>query len=106
MLLRLALQTARDDYEIRRDRQREGIEVARREGRYTGREPDLAHHRRIGLRDAGMSIVRTAELAGCRIAQVKRVTALHRAKAGAPSTQEVVSEDEMPSKLVLSMTAE
>jgi DNA invertase Pin-like site-specific DNA recombinase len=107
MLLRVALQTARDDYETRRERQREGIEIARREGRYTGRKPDLAHHRRIvGLRDAGMSIVRTAELAGCSIAQVKRVTALHRAKAGAPSTQEVMSEDEMPSKLVLSMTAE
>ena len=28
-----------------------------------------------------MSIARTAELAGCSIAQVKRVTALHRAKA-------------------------
>ena len=29
MLLRVALQTARDDYESRRDRQREGIEIAR-----------------------------------------------------------------------------
>jgi DNA invertase Pin-like site-specific DNA recombinase len=89
MLLRLALQTARDDYETRRERQREGIEIARREGRYTGRQPDLAHHRRIiGLRDAGMSIARSAELAGCSIAQVKRVTALHRAKTGAPPTKE------------------
>lgn len=52
MLLRLALQTARDDYETRRERQREGIEIAK-----------------------------TAELAGCSIAQVKRVTALHRARA-------------------------
>ncbi|MDQ0839875.1 recombinase family protein [Sphingomonas faeni] len=47
MLLRLALQTARDDYVTRRERQREGIEIARREGRYTGRKPDVAHHRRI-----------------------------------------------------------
>ncbi len=87
MLLRVALQTARDDYETRRERQREGIEIAKREGRYTGRKPDLAHHRRIvGLREAGMSIVRTAELAGCSIAQVKRVTALHRAKTVLPST--------------------
>nr|WP_231639622.1 hypothetical protein [Sphingomonas profundi] len=31
-----------------------------------------------------MSIARTAELAGCSIAQVKRVTAIHRAKT-APS---------------------
>jgi DNA invertase Pin-like site-specific DNA recombinase len=72
MLLRVALQTARDDYELRRERQREG--------RYTGRKPDLAHHRRIvSLREAGMSIAKTAALAGCSIAQVKRVTALHRA---------------------------
>ncbi|WP_443025008.1 recombinase family protein [Sphingomonas sp. Leaf4] len=53
----------------------------KRAGRYTGRKPDLAHHRRIiALREAGMSIARTAELAACSIAQVKRVTALHRAK--------------------------
>jgi DNA invertase Pin-like site-specific DNA recombinase len=30
MLLRVALQTARDDYETRRERQREGIEIAKR----------------------------------------------------------------------------
>lgn len=42
MLLRVALQTARDEYETRRERQREGIEIARRAGRYTGRKPDLA----------------------------------------------------------------
>lgn len=88
MLLRVALQTARDDYETRRERQREGIEIAKRAGRYTGRKPDLAHHRRIvGLREAGMSIAKTADLAGCSIAQVKRVMALHRAKsANANST--------------------
>ncbi|WP_085809138.1 recombinase family protein [Sphingomonas sp. TZW2008] len=82
MLLRVALQTARDDYETRRERQREGIEIAKRAGRYAGRKPDLAHHRRIiGMRQAGMSIAKTAELAGCSVAQVKRVTAMHRAKA-------------------------
>lgn len=32
MLLRVALQTARDDYDTRRERQREGIEVAKRAG--------------------------------------------------------------------------
>lgn len=94
MLLRVALQTARDDYETRRERQREGIEIAKRAGRYTGRKPDLAHHRRIiGLRAAGMSIARTAELAGCSIAQVKRVTALHRAKAKTRSIDATVEED-------------
>lgn len=79
MLLRVALQTARDDYETRRERQREGIAIARSAGRYTGRKADVAQHRRIlSLRDAGMSIARTAELAGCSVAQVKRVTAKHR----------------------------
>ena len=84
MLLRVALQTARDDYETRRERQREGIATARASGRYRGRTADVAKHRRIvALREAGMSIARTAELAGCSIAQVKRVTAAHRAKAQA-----------------------
>ena len=41
MLLRVALQTARDDYETRRERHREGIEIAQREGRYTGRKADI-----------------------------------------------------------------
>ena len=40
MLLRVALQTARDDYETRRERQREGIEIAKRAGRYNGRNVD------------------------------------------------------------------
>jgi DNA invertase Pin-like site-specific DNA recombinase len=88
MLLRVALQTARDDYETRRERQREGIELAKRAGRYTGRKPDLAHHRRIiGLRDAGMSIAKTAELANCSIAQVKRVTAIARATRAASASE-------------------
>jgi len=45
MLLRVTLQTAREDYETRRECQREGIEIAKQEGRYTGRTPGLAHHR-------------------------------------------------------------
>ena len=86
MLLRVALQTARDDYEDRRERQRQGIEIARREGRYTGRKADQAQHRRIvALREAGMSIAKTAELTPCSPAQVKRVTAIYRAKEAKPS---------------------
>jgi hypothetical protein len=91
MLLRLALQTACDDDGTRRERQREGIEISGWEGRYTGRKHDVAHHCCVvGLRDAGTSLGRTAELTGCSIAQVKRVTALHSAKAGWPSTKELV----------------
>ena len=47
MLLRLALQMAHDDYEDRRLRQRQGIELAKRGGRYSGRRPDRATHDRI-----------------------------------------------------------
>jgi hypothetical protein len=46
----------------------------------------------IGLREAGMSIARTAELAGCSIAQVKRVTALHRAKLVAQSDNQTSAQ--------------
>lgn len=57
------------------------IEIARREGRYTGCKADHAQHRRIiALREAGMSIAKTAELTPCSPAQVKRVMALHRGK--------------------------
>lgn len=74
MLLRLALQMARDDYDDRRERQRQGIELAKNAGRYTGRKTDTGMHERIvALRRAGKSIADTARLAGCSESQVKRV---------------------------------
>lgn len=82
MLLKLALQIARDDYEDRRERQRQGVELAKQAGRYTGRKADtLAHDRIIALRTAGHSIAETAKLARCSESQVKRVWALHKAVA-------------------------
>lgn len=79
MLLRLALQMARDDYEDRRERQRQGIELAKRDGRYTGRRANRALHGRIvALRSAGTSIAETSRLAGCSESQVKRVWAIHQ----------------------------
>jgi hypothetical protein len=39
-----------------------------------------------------MSIARTAELAGCSIAQVKRVTALHRGTLISSRQSEVIGE--------------
>lgn len=82
MLLKLALQIARDDYEDRRERQRQGVELAKRAGRYTGRKADtLVHDRIVVLRTAGHSIAETAKLAGCSESQVKRVWAMRRAKA-------------------------
>lgn len=47
MLLRLALQIAREDYEDRRERQRQGVELAKQAGKYTGRKHDANMHARI-----------------------------------------------------------
>lgn len=78
LLLRVALQIARDDYEDRRERQRQGIELAKAEGRYSGRRANTkVHERVIALRTAGRSIADTAQLAGCSPSQVKRVWAEH-----------------------------
>ena len=82
MLLKLALQMAHDDYEDRRERQRQGIALAQAKDRYKGRRPDTAMHARImALRAGGNSIAKTAKLAGCSPSQVKRICALNRAQA-------------------------
>ena len=81
MLLRLALQMARDDYEDRRERQRQGIELAKAAGKYRGRRADPKRRAQvIELRRAGYSISRTAELAGCSPSQVKRIWAMAAAE--------------------------
>ena len=81
MLLKLALQMARDDYETRRDRQQQGIALAKAAGKYAGRKPDLVMQQRIvALRKAGYSIRATADMAGCSQSQVKRIWATHSAK--------------------------
>lgn len=74
LLLKLALQMSRDDYETRRERQQQGIQLAKTAGKYTGRVANTDIHRRIiALRRAGHSIKQTAELAGCSLSQVKKV---------------------------------
>ncbi|QCM14304.1 resolvase (plasmid) [Agrobacterium tumefaciens] len=86
MLLRVALQIARDDYEDRRERQRQGVELAKAAGRYTGRREDTGTHERIiALRTAGKSIADTARLAQCSASQVKRVWALAKADGRVPA---------------------
>lgn len=79
MLLKLALQAARDEYETRRERQRQGIDKAKQEGRYAGRPKDSRRHQQvIVLRQAGHSITATARITGYSPAQVKRIWAAHR----------------------------
>ncbi|WP_412058721.1 recombinase family protein [Bartonella sp. DGB2] len=87
MLLKLALQIARDDYEDRRERQRQGIEIAKKAGRYGGRTPDtFIHDQIIALRSSGQSIAKTAKLARCSESQVKRIWAIARKKNTTLST--------------------
>lgn len=82
LLLKLALQMAREDYETRRDRQRQGVQLAKVAGKYTGRSPNTsAHNRIVALRAAGQTIKQTAELTGCSLSQVKRISAMHLATA-------------------------
>lgn len=90
MLLKLALQMARDDYLVRQERVKQGIERAKDAGRYKGRQPDLKQHARIiALREGSTPILKTAELVGCSVSQVKRVWAMRDQKATLPApTQE------------------
>jgi len=82
MLLKLALQMARDDYEDRRERQRQGIELARKAGKFRGRQPNITIHERvIALRRSGESISKTARLAGCSESQVKRIWSAYKKQA-------------------------
>lgn len=77
LLLKLALQMAHDEYETRKSRQRQGIQLAKESGKYVGRKPDTATHERIvALRNSGLTIERTAILAGCSVSQVKRIWAI------------------------------
>jgi len=76
MLLKLALQMARDDYETRRERQQQGIALAKAAGRYRGRQPDAKRRAQVlVLRAAGQSIAKAAAMTGYSKAQVKRIWA-------------------------------
>ena len=81
LLLKLALQMARDDYQTRRERQRQGVQLAKAAGKYVGRAPDIANHGRIiALRGSGQTIQRTAESIGYSVSQVKRIWTIHLTK--------------------------
>lgn len=73
MLLKIALQMARDDYETRRKRQKEGIEIAKKNGKYTGRKATINENAILTMLNNGLSISKTAETAKCSISSVKRI---------------------------------
>lgn len=75
LLLKVALQMARDDYETRRFRQRAGIDAAKAKGDiYRGRPVDHGMHQKIQeLLAAGFSVRKTANLADCSTHSVQKV---------------------------------
>ena len=92
MLLKLALQMARSDWETRRERQRQGVEIAKAAGKYAGRKADTtAHMRIIALRQAGQTISKTAALTGCATSQVKLIWAKHVEQAAGAATRTMIA---------------
>lgn len=92
LLLKLALQMARDDYDTRRQRQLQGVALAKAAGKFAGRKTDKAMHERIvALRSGNKKIAETARLAGCSTSQVKRVWALHLEKEGGDPKSQTLS---------------
>ena len=75
LLLKLALQMAREEYEDRRERQAQGVALAKKAERYKGRTPNVIQHQQIlAFRGLGKSITETAALVNCSIAQVKIIS--------------------------------
>ncbi|MFQ1000010.1 recombinase family protein [Gilliamella sp. BG6] len=79
LLLKISLQVARDDYETRRQRQKEGVAIAKAKGKFKGRKANLQLHRLIiECRSEGKSINKTAELLNCSPSTVKNVWSKHK----------------------------
>ena len=88
MMLDVLAAVARKDYDDRRTRQRQGIEQAKKEGKYQGKRPNKALHQRIeallNARDGNgkpFTTARICELAGCGETTVKKVKRAMREKA-------------------------
>ncbi|MCX4190808.1 recombinase family protein [Methylophaga sp. OBS3] len=73
MMLDMLAAIARKDYEQRKERQKQGIEKARSEGRYKGRPLNESMHKKIHeLIKKGFSVRKTAEIVGCAPSTVQR----------------------------------
>ena len=86
MLLKIALQIARDDYEQRKKRQAAGIAEAKKKGRFKGRQADTQKHKLIISLRSHHTLQETAKLAGCSVSLVKLVMRQHK--------QSLISEKE------------
>lgn len=70
MLLDMLAAVARRDYEQRRERQKQGIEKARKDGKYKGRKPNQARHDAIiRLIESGSSRTQVQKVLGAAAAQ-------------------------------------
>lgn len=81
LLLKIALQMSRDDYETRRKRQKEGIELAKKQGKYRGRTKDLKKHQEIIDYRKTHSIAETAQYLKCSESLVKKVCREHKKRS-------------------------
>ena len=74
MMLDMLAAIARKDYEDRRKRQQQGVQAAKEQGRYRGRQTDKALHRKIeGLLRDGKSYSHIVDLLGCSRATIAKV---------------------------------
>jgi len=74
MLLKIALYQCRSDYETRRQRQAEGIAIAKTKGVYQGRRPDtVANAKIVDLRLLGYTIAKIATTLNVSESQVKLI---------------------------------
>jgi DNA invertase Pin-like site-specific DNA recombinase len=74
MLVDMMAAIARKDYEQRRERQAQGIEKAKAEGRYQGRPIDEDLHKRVKeLLSAGLGVRATARHAQCSTTTVLKI---------------------------------
>jgi len=74
MMIEMIAAIARKDYEQRRDRQAQGIEKAKGEGRYRGRLIDQRQHHRVeGLLSFGLGIRSTVRHADCSPTMVLKI---------------------------------
>ncbi|PSW79137.1 recombinase family protein [Photobacterium damselae] len=74
-MLDLGAAMARDDYETRHKRQAQGIAKAKAEGKYRGRQPNLAlHHDILDQLTLGRSYSQIQEKLGCSRATIAKIT--------------------------------
>lgn len=80
MLIDLLAAMARKDYLTRRERQSQGIEKAKEEGKYNGRVPDIERHEKVMYyrNEKKLSISETAAATGYSRSQVCRIQASYK----------------------------